>query len=129
MICLDTHAVLWWALDPGRLSPVAAQWCARMQKEGGCASSISLWEIGLKIKQGALDIGMTAGEFSTLLQKTGCLRWIPVTPEIWLHNLQLDWDHRDPADRTIVATALGEHVPLLTCDADIRARFPDLAVW
>jgi PIN domain nuclease of toxin-antitoxin system len=30
--------------------------------------------------------------------------------------LSLDWSHRDPADRVIVATALMKEVPVLTKD-------------
>ena len=52
MILLDTHALLWWALDPGQLSPVAAKVVDEMEQQGGFASSISIWELGVKIMRG-----------------------------------------------------------------------------
>ena len=47
----------------------------------------------------------------------------------WLRSLALAWDHRDPADRVIVATAILQDVPLLTADAEIH-RFGGVScVW
>ncbi len=129
MICLDTHALLWWALDPDKLSDKGREICSRMEKSKGYASSISIWEIGVKIKNGALDIGMTVDAFTRLLMKTQILELIPVSAEIWMHNLALDWAHRDPADRTIVATAQIFKVPLLTKDKIIHEFMPQKAVW
>jgi len=46
-----------------------------------------------------------------------------------IRSVSLDWEHRDPADRVIVATALQQGVPLLTKDAAIRG-FPGVqCVW
>ena len=53
---------------------------------------------------------------------------MPVDDAIWLKNLDLDWEHQDPADRTIVATALLHDADLVTKDSDIR-RFYDRAIW
>jgi PIN domain nuclease of toxin-antitoxin system len=54
---------------------------------------------------------------------------LPVDTATWLRSLELPWDHRDPADRVIVATALLQGVPLLTADAMIRG-FPGVtAIW
>jgi PIN domain nuclease of toxin-antitoxin system len=47
VILLDTHALLGWALDPALLSETAAGFLARMESEGGYASSISIWELGV----------------------------------------------------------------------------------
>jgi PIN domain nuclease of toxin-antitoxin system len=129
MICLDSHVLLWWALDPEKLSKRATELCRRMEREGGYVSSISIWELGLKIKKGDLEIGMTIEEFDGSVRKTGVVGFVAVTNELWLANLALDWDHRDPADRTIVATARHLGVPLLSKDR-IMHRFGGAnAVW
>ena len=57
MVVLDTHALLWWTLDPGRLSAHVRERCERMPQTGACISSISIWEIGIKVKRGHLEIG------------------------------------------------------------------------
>ena len=52
----------------------------------------------------------------------------PVDVLTWIKNIELDWDHRDPADRTIVATASLHACPLVTSDSAIRA-FYSQTIW
>lgn len=47
---------------------------------------------------------------------------------IWLQNLLLPWEHRDPADRTIVATAMLQGLPLLPKNRIIAGYYPD-TLW
>lgn len=54
VIVLDTHALLWWALDPDKLSEKARHMVGGMERQGGFASSISIWELGIKTKRGKL---------------------------------------------------------------------------
>lgn len=129
MIVLDTHALLWWALDPEKLSPRAAQEVERMEVEGGFASSISLWELAIKVKRGQLDLPLTVDELARRLELGGVVRVLPVDTQTWLTSVALDWAHRDPADRVIVATAIHKNLPLLTKDKVIQ-EFPGvLSVW
>lgn len=129
MIVLDTHALLWWALDPGRLSPAAAERLSEMEQRGGFASAISIWELGIKIQRGKLDIGISIEEFARRIERGAIVELLPVDTPIWLRSLDLAWDHRDPADRVIVATAISRGLPLLSADDAIR-RFPGVAcVW
>jgi PIN domain nuclease of toxin-antitoxin system len=129
MIVLDTHAVLWWALDPGYLSSTAARLVANMEREGGFASAISIWELGTKIKRGKLEMPIGIDEFARRIEKGGVVTLLPVDTQIWLSSLSLDWDHRDPADRVIVATALAKGLPLLTKDTEIHAFSGVQCVW
>lgn len=129
MIVLDTHALLWWALDPDQLSAVAAARLFEMEREGGLASSISIWELGIKIKRGQLDIGMTVDEFAARLERTGSVELVPVDTKVWLRSLSLEWEHRDPADRVIVATALIAGVPLLTRDRALHEFGGVPCIW
>jgi PIN domain nuclease of toxin-antitoxin system len=45
---------------------------------------------------------------------------LPVTPAIAIRAASLDWNHRDPCDRHIVATAAEHKLPLLTIDEKIH---------
>ena len=45
----------------------------------------------------------------------------PITSKIALRSVSLEAFHRDPADRLIVATALGLDLPLVTSDRKIRS--------
>jgi PIN domain nuclease of toxin-antitoxin system len=129
VIVLDTHALLWWALDPEQLSEHAAQTCAEMERAGGFASSISIWELGTKIKRGKLELGITIDELVRRLERSAVVELVPVDTSIWLRSLALAWEHRDPADRVIVATALAKSVPLMTKDDAIRGARIVATVW
>lgn len=125
-LLLDTCALVWWVFDPDRLSPPASDAIA---KAGEIAvSSISIWELGIKVKRRKLELPLSVREFTERLNRSGLVEIIPVTAPIWLKNLDLDWEHRDPADRTIVATATLRAIPIVTADTTI-AGFYQPVVW
>ena len=126
VIVLDTSALVFWTLNRDRLSRTAAQVISDADRIA--LSSISIWEIGIKVKKGQLSIPISIQEFTDKLEQIDRLDILPVDVQTWLKNLELDWDHRDPADRTIVATASLHACPLVTSDSTIRA-FYSQAVW
>jgi PIN domain nuclease of toxin-antitoxin system len=121
VIVLDTHALLWWALDPDRLSAAAAAAVQEMEKQGGFASSISIWELAVKVKRGKLELPISIDELARRIERGGVVELLPVDTATWLLSASLEWEHRDPADRVIVATALAKRVPVMTRDEAIRA--------
>lgn len=126
---LDTHALLWWALDADQLSERARVLVADMERHGGFASAISIWELGIKIKRGKLELPLTIEDFAARIERGKVVELVPVDTQLWLHSLSLAWDHSDPADRVIVATAIARGLPLLTKDRAMQ-QFPDVAtVW
>ena len=129
MIVLDTHALLWWALDPTQLSDIARTTVATMEREGGFASAISIWELGIKVKRKKLELPIPVEELARRIERGGVVELVPVDTHTWLRSLSLPWDHPDPADRVIVATALVRGVPLLTKDAAIRAFADVRTIW
>ncbi|MGA9525063.1 MAG: type II toxin-antitoxin system VapC family toxin [Myxococcaceae bacterium] len=129
MIVLDTHALLWWALSAEQLSAAAAEVCERMERDGGFASSISIWELGVKIRNGKLDLGLPLPEFVRRLEQGGVVELLPVDTSIWIQTATLEWDHRDPADRVIVATALQKGLPILTKDDALHGFGAVQCVW
>jgi PIN domain nuclease of toxin-antitoxin system len=129
MIVLDTHALLWWALDPEKLSARAAEVLATMEREGGFASAISMWELGIKVKRKKLILPLAVDELAIRIERSGVVELLPVDTATWLRSLSLVWDHPDPADRVIVATALGKGLPLLTKDDAIRSFAEVRTVW
>ena len=128
MMLLDTCGLLWYTEDPGKLSPTAKKKCEQIYHSGAFISSISIWEIGLKIKNGKLDIGTTIEDYLSRLKSLNTIEIIPVDENIWLESLRLDWEHRDPADRAIVATANLKQLPILTSDTNIRAFYKKI-IW
>jgi PIN domain nuclease of toxin-antitoxin system len=128
MILLDTCALLWWTLEPEQLSHRARTACDQIHVTGAAISSISLWEIGIKIKKGTLDINDSLRGFVARLKSLGVVEIVPIDERIWLANLELQWEHRDPADRTIVATAQLQDLPLVTKDPLIAGFYPKV-IW
>ena len=126
MVVLDTSALLFWTLDRARLSAAAASAIADADRI--LVSSISIWEIGIKVSKGRLSIPVPVREYAERLQLVDRVEVLPVDTETWLANLDLQWEHRDPADRSIVATALLKSCPLVTSDTRIRA-FYGQSVW
>jgi PIN domain nuclease of toxin-antitoxin system len=126
MVMLDTSALLYWTFAPDELSARASQ--AIGEASQVIISSISIWEIGLKVKRGKLEIPLPVDAFVAKLQETDGVRIEPVTEATWLNNLALVWDHKDPADRTIVATASLLSCPLVTSDQEMRKSYSK-AVW
>lgn len=128
MVVLDTHALVWWTLDPEPLSARARELCAAVGTSGLRVSAISVWEIGIKVKRGQLELGLSLADYVRRLESIKGLEIVAVDTAHWLANLALAWDHRDPADRTIVATAQMHDLPLLSKDAAIQAFYPK-TVW
>jgi len=129
VIVLDTHALLWWALDLARLSQAAAERLSEMERRGGFASAISIWELGVKIQRGKLDLGISIEEFTHRIEESSIVELLAANTATWLRSLELAWDHRDPADRVIVGTAILQNVPLVTADHEIH-RFPGVTcIW
>ncbi len=127
MVVIDTSALLFWTIDnQNRLSRTAS--AAIEGAERIIVSSISIWEIGVKVNKGRLYIPVSVHEFAHRLLRIDAVEVIPVGIETWLKSVELQWEHRDPADRVIVATAALRDCPLITSDKTIRAYYPQ-TVW
>jgi len=113
-------------MDPIKLSPAARK--AIDSASRLVVSSISIWEIALKVKRGKLVLPLSVSDYVERLQRLEKLDILSVDVQTWLDNLALDWDHRDPADRTIVAIATRLDCPLVTSDRVI-ADFYSATIW
>lgn len=128
MILLDTHVLLWWTLDPEKLSRKASLRCSKIHQTGAIISSISIWEIGIKIKNRGIDIGMSIEDYLMRIRDLNCIDIISIDEQIWIKSILLEWDHKDPADRVIVATAMLKSIPLITKDEKIASFYKNI-VW
>jgi PIN domain nuclease of toxin-antitoxin system len=126
MIVFDTATLLYWTLDRAHLSAPAAKAIAGADRI--LVSSISIWELGIKSQRGRLELPLSISEFAARLSDTERVQVLAVDEQIWIENIELEWEHRDPADRTIVATARHFGCPLVTPDARILAFYPS-AIW
>lgn len=126
MVMLDTATLVFWTLNNKRLSPRAK--LEINEADRICISAISIWEIGVKVDKKKLALPITVAEFAVMVEQTTRVEILPVDVRTWIRNLDLDWDHRDPADRTIVAAASLQNCTLLTPDRLIL-DFYSQAIW
>lgn len=118
MILLDTHVLIWLRQGSRRLGAVARRETEQAWRAGEAAvSAISFWEVALLHERGRMTLSRDIPSWRLQVLQAG-LREIPVDGEIGIRAWNLDDFHRDPADRLIVATALGGH-RLVTADRRI----------
>ncbi len=128
MWVVDTCALLFWTLEPGRLSRRARGELDQLGPENrGILVSAALWEIAVKAKAGRLGLGLPVDEYCRRLRRLP-LDIEPIDTDLWLASVDLDWPHRDPVDRLVVALARRHGAGILTSDEVIRG-FATEAVW
>lgn len=117
-IVLDTCALLWYTIDPSELSLSAHKNIS--SSEEVLVSAISVWEVGIKTVRGRLNIGMSFQEYVELISKASDFQIVPVDHLLWAESVLLDWEHRDPADRVIVALAKRNQAKIISDDSEIK---------
>ncbi len=130
MIVLDTHALIYDALTPARLSARARKAIALAftDRELAC-SDISLWEIAMLIARKRLNPVMDARQFLNDMIAARHVRVLPITAEIAVLSQSDIFSHGDPADRLIAATARLHRAPLITSDAKLRKLKEVTTIW
>ena len=131
MIVVDTHIIIWDALEPERLSRKSKQAISRVNREHGILfCEISLWEIAMLMKKGRIQVETGYLEFIRLVLESNNYTLRGVTPEIAELSTQLDSDvSLDPADRIIAATAILEKARLVTSDRNLRKAEKIPTIW
>ncbi len=124
---LDTHAVLWIAESSPRLSAKVRTLAGKSDADDFAIAAISLLEIARKARSGEIDLSPDPASW---LEDLGHrFRILPLTPRIAWRSVELDWPHKDPADRLICATALEHKLPLVTHDQEITRWGGVPVVW
>jgi PIN domain nuclease of toxin-antitoxin system len=113
-VLLDTHALLWALSNDARLSTRARQVILDPANDV-LVSVVSAWEMATKSALGKLrtpnnleQVMAEAGFIQRLVLFEDCTRLATLPPL-----------HRDPFDRMLVCQALGEGIPIVTCDEAI----------
>lgn len=120
-ILLDTHILIWGAVEPERLSDTAV---ALIEDRGNdlAFSAASLWEIAIKTARGRADFRIDAGIVRQGLLDAGYAE-LAITGAHAAGVASLPPIHKDPFDRMLVAQATVERMTLVTADP-VVAKYP-----
>ncbi|HMD20491.1 MAG TPA: type II toxin-antitoxin system VapC family toxin [Alloacidobacterium sp.] len=129
MILLDTHVVLWLALQPEQLSEKAKRAIQAARSADGLGiSPITLLEIGQLVGRNRVQLDVPLEVFLDTTERTFLIA--PITARIAYLSQQFSEAYpRDPADRIIGATALTEGTLLVTADDRIRRSGEVRTIW
>jgi PIN domain nuclease of toxin-antitoxin system len=124
-LLLDTHIVLW--LDSGndRLRPSTRALIDGCWRDGGTIflSAVTAWEISLLVNIGRIDLDVPIEAWVVRFLERPGIEAVPLGHRAASRAYQFyHLEHRDPADRLLIATAIELACPLVTYDERI-ARF------
>ena len=115
---LDTHAVIWYFQDSSEL-PRGIKEIINSNENDIYVSSVSLWEIAIKVSLEKLKLKFTFEELTKdVRNRDFCILQIE---DEYLRGLSsLPFIHKDPFDRLIISTALTDDLTIVTIDENIQ---------
>jgi len=117
MILLDTHVWVWWVQGDDRISPQTRDVLDSRLDGSTAVSAMSCWEVAMLHERGRLEFGMTLDEWLDTALKYPGVRLLNTDRITLVESCRLlDFEHRDPVDRILVATAQRMDWTLVTAD-------------
>ncbi|MBS0616571.1 MAG: type II toxin-antitoxin system VapC family toxin [Spirochaetes bacterium] len=128
MILLDTHALLWYTHKPDELSQRALKEIEAASRAIIYVSAASLWEIALKVNKGQLPYELGIPGYRNQIYSLGYISILPVDEWAFMDAAMMEFPHRDPVDRILIATAKRRKLKLVSCDPQIKKAYKK-TVW
>ena len=118
-VLIDTHYVLWAAINSKRMETWARKLLADLDNEI-LVSAASVYEISLKVRHGRLPEAV-AFESDLIANIENGLGYtlLPLEPESMMRAARFEEPHADPFDRMIAAQAIENDLPLLSTDSKL----------
>ncbi|MHC4873620.1 MAG: type II toxin-antitoxin system VapC family toxin [Planctomycetota bacterium] len=113
-LILDTCALLWLTSGDKRLTKEILDAIETAQIV--LVSSISAWEISLKVERKQLKLPQEPAVWFEKVITHHNLMLAPLDIGILTEANKLPWHHKDPADRFIISTAMKEKAAIITAD-------------
>jgi PIN domain nuclease of toxin-antitoxin system len=114
-ILLDTHVFLWLVSTPDRIPPVVRESLADQANEL-LVSAVSAWEVAIRTRIGRLDGGPLLSAWNETLKSMHASD-LTIDSSDGAMAGQLNWGHKDPFDRMIVAQAARRNLTIATSDS------------
>jgi PIN domain nuclease of toxin-antitoxin system len=118
-ILLDTHIALWLDSGSDRLRPSTRNLIDTCWRDGGSIliSAVTAWEIALLLDTGRINLDRSVEAWLERFTDRPGVDTVPLSPHAAARSYRLHHlDHRDPADRLLIATAIERSCPLVTYD-------------
>lgn len=128
-LILDTHIWIWHAEGEAARYAVTARQAIEVAAQDGRAavSAISAWELAMLEQKGTVTLSAELRRWIAETRRPPGVRVLPLSLDVLIDGPRLPrWfkhgtrtEHRDPADRWIVATARQTNATIITCDEEI----------
>jgi PIN domain nuclease of toxin-antitoxin system len=115
MILLDTHIWIRWLLPTDPLPPDLTELIETA--DGLAVSSISCWEVILLEKFNRIKLPLPVEEWLKEALDGSDVAVLPIDEKVASLAARLPYHHKDPADRFIIATAIINHIELISLDS------------
>lgn len=114
-LLLDTHSLLWFALNASQLSSRALSLIMDPANEK-FVSPASYWEIAIKIGLNKYALNRPYEDFMReAIDKNG-FGYLHIEPRHTAPLTTMPHHHKDPFDRLLIAQALVEGIPIVSAD-------------
>ena len=125
-LLLDTHSLIWFLNGDEKLSDKA-----KSEIEDTANSKIvsiaSIWEIAIKISLDKFKFPKGFKFFLDMVEDNG-FEILPITIEHALELSTLEFIHRDPFDRLLIAQCMADKLIIVTKDDNIK-RYNIKTIW
>ena len=121
---LDTHTFLWSVLEPIAL-PIRVTAELKKQENEVFISSVSLWEISIKIRIGKMELnGLSPDDLVDICERMNYVI-INMTAEDALGYARLGENtHKDPFDRMLIWQSISRKFVIISKDSEFRKFRP-----
>jgi PIN domain nuclease of toxin-antitoxin system len=130
LILLDTHVVIWIAMNPAKISKIARTALdeARANDSGIAISDMTLLELARLSSTSRVHFNSNQEAFLSEVERRFLV--LPMNRRICIQAFDLPVGYpKDPVDRIIGATAIVEDLTLVTADRAIRNSRVLRTIW
>ncbi|HEY4194057.1 MAG TPA: type II toxin-antitoxin system VapC family toxin [Mucilaginibacter sp.] len=125
-ILIDTHILIWY-LNGDNTLPSNLLAIIENEQNQIIVSTISLWEITIKISSGKLELTKTLAEIEKYLAGKE-LQLLHIGFDALIKLKDLPYYHRDPFDRLLIAQAISENLTIISADRHFEAYLVEV-IW
>jgi PIN domain nuclease of toxin-antitoxin system len=125
-LLLDTHSLIWFLNGDKKLSDKAKS-AIEDPENSKIVSIASIWEIAIKISLDKFRFPKGFKCFLDMVEDNG-FELLPITFEHALELSTLEFIHRDPFDRLLIAQCMSDKLIIVTKDDNIK-RYNIKTIW